>query len=148
MQGLFRPQIDKTDESEPDGSRKESQSSLRNDENLEPEKQKFDLEPGQKFPLDPVFYYYNCIQIRVLDQLTTNAAGTQVGKDGLLGNQSGTQPKRNDPDRLQSNRGRFTGRDLSREISIEKLIKLELNNGPGEFVSGPEPDSLCVCIKR
>ena len=46
------------------------------------------------------------------------------------------------------NRSKFTGRYLSREIPIEGLINLELNQGPGEFVSGPESDSLTVAIKR
>lgn len=47
-----------------------------------------------------------------------------------------------------NNRHRFAGRKFSRGIPIEKLIKLDLNSGPGEFVQGPDDDSLCLCIKR
>ena len=66
-------------------------------------------------------------------------------------NQPSSNKMRQDLDKKishSSNRGRFFGRKLSKEIPIEKLIKLDLNNGPGEFVTGPEADSLCVCIKR
>ena len=47
-----------------------------------------------------------------------------------------------------ANRGRFTGRKFSREVPIERLLNLDLNQGAGEFVAGPEADSLCVAIKR
>ena len=40
------------------------------------------------------------------------------------------------------------GRKFSKEVQISRLINMELNQGPGEFVSGPEADSLCVAIKR
>lgn len=46
------------------------------------------------------------------------------------------------------NKARFLGRKFSREVPINRLLKMDLNQGPGEFVSGPEDDSLCVAIKR
>ena len=50
--------------------------------------------------------------------------------------------------RASGNKGRFFGRKFSKEVPIEKLINLDFNQGPGEFLTGPEDDSLCVAIKR
>ena len=46
------------------------------------------------------------------------------------------------------NRGRFLGRKFSKEVPIEKLVNMELNQGAGQFIAGPEADSLCVTVKR
>ena len=142
-------------------SEDESNSAIADNEacQFQNEKERFTLEPEQKHPIDPLLYFAYSIKVRVVDQnsIAIEEKGHNqqmsiykkaVNQPKSAGNALHSQPHASPDDSLNSNAQLFVGRNFSKDVSIHELTRLDSNQGPGVFVSGPNPDSLCLSIKR
>ena len=106
------------------------------DNNQYDECNRFMLKPGDKYALDSE-YFYHSLQLREVDNNMMNQINEEEQKKG---------PR--SPTGRRGTVKKLAMKPFSHSIEIKELMNLELNNGPGYFVSGIEEESLCACIKR